>query len=646
MAESTLSLAYSDIRTTVSFRAGYSRDVSALSAAEAAQVDDIIKSGLRQFYYPPPVGGVRHNWSFLKPTMSLVLYAEVTGELLNVPVRAGSQYIFTATDDIFVEAHEGKFLLFDDNDYRFKITDYISERKVKVVGDGNQKFGTWVTGVASAVDHEFTKTNVQSTSQSYFVTEMAGANLVFDATANSYVIEAVFRVGASDYQARVLGDAASTESDSDTVTVQTTGTAETIATEGGRYNLYPDFGMYDGIIAEGETVTFSDTATDYTVEDVEVAAGRVSLNSDPTLDGNAEGDAIVFKRAGTIQALTGLGAVATIDATEAIFTADMVGQYLVFESTLNAYEILQRLSDTEVAVDGDPVGAGESGNFAIVQAAGALSSSTTIEYDGSALSTVTAASSVFTSTMEGMTLRFLRTGNKYAIAGYTSGTVVTVVGNASGEWSSGEDNKFWVVGPSDLAAGDTFAMENTGGDYQLPDDFGAVQGVVTYAASTSWKPILKTSASRIRELRQTHDLTGRPELYAVRPLSSDGTQGQRSEMIFWPDSDSTYTVSFEYNAYPWMLSDAKPYPLGGMVHAETILQSCLAILERRLEDAKGVEWNTFMEQLAASIQFDQDQMTAEHLGYNKDESDYYGRRHDRSALKDRYLPAITYTGDG
>lgn len=33
------------------------------------------KSGLRQFYFPPPTGGVVHRWSFMQPTMKLTVAA-------------------------------------------------------------------------------------------------------------------------------------------------------------------------------------------------------------------------------------------------------------------------------------------------------------------------------------------------------------------------------------------------------------------------------------------------------------------------------------------------------------------------------------------------------------------------------------------
>lgn len=66
MAESTLSLTLSDLRSEVGFYLGYGRTYGSMSAAQAANVDAVVKSGQRRFYFA-------HEWSFLKPTATLAL---------------------------------------------------------------------------------------------------------------------------------------------------------------------------------------------------------------------------------------------------------------------------------------------------------------------------------------------------------------------------------------------------------------------------------------------------------------------------------------------------------------------------------------------------------------------------------------------
>lgn len=77
MTESTLSITYADLRLAIANYLGLTMTVSAWSSNEAAQIEMIIKSALRQFYFPPPVmedGKVKqtpHQWSFLKPVATL-----------------------------------------------------------------------------------------------------------------------------------------------------------------------------------------------------------------------------------------------------------------------------------------------------------------------------------------------------------------------------------------------------------------------------------------------------------------------------------------------------------------------------------------------------------------------------------------------
>lgn len=79
MAESTLSLAYVDLKAAVGLFLGYGRGASKGDATwttrQSSVLDEIVKSGLRQFYFPAPVdkGGVSYEWSFLRPTTTLTL---------------------------------------------------------------------------------------------------------------------------------------------------------------------------------------------------------------------------------------------------------------------------------------------------------------------------------------------------------------------------------------------------------------------------------------------------------------------------------------------------------------------------------------------------------------------------------------------
>jgi hypothetical protein len=161
-------------------------------------------------------------------------------------------------------------------------------------------------------------------------------------------------------------------------------------------------------------------------------------------------------------------------------------------------------------------------------------------------------------------------------------------------------------------------------DYTLSADFGGLIGEMTYASTDNrWLPVEITGEHRLRMLRQRDftDVNSDPKLAAIRPKSSDGSNGQRFELLLWPTPEKVYTLSYSYHALPSKLTASNPYPLGGQAHAETILESCLAIAESRMDNVAGIHAAAFQQRLRASISFDQKMNTAERMGYNGDGSD-------------------------
>ncbi len=116
--ESTLSLAKTAIEGEVGFFLGYGRGEdnsdTAWTAAQTASIQAAVKSGLRQFYYPPPLveGGSSYDWSFLRPITTLVVpdgqkliempddFAGLEGRITIVDADTGYPPI-----DVFNEGH-------------------------------------------------------------------------------------------------------------------------------------------------------------------------------------------------------------------------------------------------------------------------------------------------------------------------------------------------------------------------------------------------------------------------------------------------------------------------------------------------------------------------------------------------------------
>lgn len=145
--------------------------------------------------------------------------------------------------------------------------------------------------------------------------------------------------------------------------------------------------------------------------------------------------------------------------------------------------------------------------------------------------------------------------------------------------------------------------------YALPDNFGGIIGELSYAAG---KTIMGLSGQSrvavITDLQVRAALTGNanqgpPAYCAVRPTA--GATPTRWQLVISPAPDAVYTLSYQSLVIPETISPSNSYPLGGMSHAETILESCLACAEGRVDDSeKMLHHGLFMGCLAASVRLD------------------------------------------
>ncbi|MFH1567921.1 MAG: hypothetical protein ABIL09_07955 [Gemmatimonadota bacterium] len=187
---------------------------------------------------------------------------------------------------------------------------------------------------------------------------------------------------------------------------------------------------------------------------------------------------------------------------------------------------------------------------------------------------------------------------------------------------------------------ETLVTEADEQDYDAPDDFGGIEGDMTFAADEGWEPIRVVPEGRIREFRQQGLTAGRPRYVAVRPKPFDPAIGQRFEFMFDRPADGVYNLSYQYHVIPPVKLDAdSPYVYGGEAHSETVLASCLAVVELRTEKQKGPMWDDFMGKLAASIAADRRSLRPAFLGYNGDHSGSRGA--DRLPRSERL---VTYNG--
>jgi len=189
-----------------------------------------------------------------------------------------------------------------------------------------------------------------------------------------------------------------------------------------------------------------------------------------------------------------------------------------------------------------------------------------------------------------------------------------------------------------LTAGDYTLWHD--GNYDMPDDFGGMEGEMTFAVTTQFMPLKRIGEGQVRAERQLTTARSRPIFVAVRPKESDGTDGQRFEAMLVPiPGSTTYTLTYRKRILANALSATIINPYGGMAHSDTILASCLAAAELQIEDAKGARWMEFKERLAASVDADRKANSQEYFGYNGDNSDGTSRH----VLNQDVL--VTYNGD-
>lgn len=188
----------------------------------------------------------------------------------------------------------------------------------------------------------------------------------------------------------------------------------------------------------------------------------------------------------------------------------------------------------------------------------------------------------------------------------------------------------------------TLTISQQSATMPMPDDFGGFEGEITIVTTAGifWFGIQLVSEGQVREAySRGPTFTGRPLMASLQPLKgTSATAGQRWQLYVYPLPDQAYTFQFQYYVLADYLNTAFPYALGGMSHAETVLESCLAVAEQREDDMAGVHTQNFQQRLMASIAADR-RNKPQMLGYNRDRSDG-PFRFSRNHWNDR----ITYQG--
>lgn len=150
-----------------------------------------------------------------------------------------------------------------------------------------------------------------------------------------------------------------------------------------------------------------------------------------------------------------------------------------------------------------------------------------------------------------------------------------------------------------LATLDVLANQAT---YELPEDFaGLVTKEITLADGTV---IGQVNDDELQTVKVKFNKTGTPQYFLVRPKAHHGDFEGRMELVLYPTPDTSGEATYRYEIIPNFISTTNKYPHGSRLHSVTILESCLAALELKLNDAPAAHSEKFHRCLLSSIELD------------------------------------------
>jgi hypothetical protein len=146
MAESTLNITFTELRTEIGRFLGLDRSYANWSADEILDVTACIKRGLRNFYFPPRTDNAQaaHRWNFLRPRSTLVIWPDVVAadaKTISTAVYASPNTTITTTTAAFYPSMEGKSLVCATSGNSYTIVSYTSSTVVVVSGDAHLETG-------------------------------------------------------------------------------------------------------------------------------------------------------------------------------------------------------------------------------------------------------------------------------------------------------------------------------------------------------------------------------------------------------------------------------------------------------------------------------------------------------------------------
>lgn len=193
------------------------------------------------------------------------------------------------------------------------------------------------------------------------------------------------------------------------------------------------------------------------------------------------------------------------------------------------------------------------------------------------------------------------------------------------------------------------------GSYALPASFAGIDGPLTYDTLFGSDPnradqtIEVTSEAKLRDMSQyLEDRDDKPKAAAIVQTGATGTAGTSHRIQFFPIPDAEFRLDYTQTNEPVHISGSESAePLGGALHGETIMASCLAIAEQFfIPNSPHGYQDSYRRRLAASVELDRQSVRSEVLGYNSDPSSVGSLNRFQHPRLSRYIQDNSVTING
>lgn len=179
-------------------------------------------------------------------------------------------------------------------------------------------------------------------------------------------------------------------------------------------------------------------------------------------------------------------------------------------------------------------------------------------------------------------------------------------------------------------------------DYTLTDGFGGFFDPYLSFTVNDGRiyPVYETSVAQILNYRQNANrLVSFQEMYFAKEAKTPtGTTGQRFQLLLFPTPAANGTLTGSYYANPEAITDSLVFPMGGEIHGETLLASCIACAELERDGQPGPRKQDYIESLQRSVEHEK-RTGPKHFGYNFDRSGSLA-----SSLYDGRATSVTRNG--